>query len=157
MAGREYPRYQLSRAFKFVRHTGTTTFSTTSWANFNTATDITLEAEVGDVLYADLSANFDDQSAVMCRCNLVTVVAGSPVNGWDTLTTPVNADLGLWFSSTVAEYIQFGLPNRYTVVAGDISGGLVTVRIRGRMNAAGSRGINVDQWALENRGPVDPS
>lgn len=157
------PRFQRARAFKFLRYTtGDITLSTnTNWTNVQTGLDMTIEAQVGDVLEYHIGALYD-AGAGSAGLDVATVVSGSPVNsfanGGAVTTAPPPYGIQGWNVVASAGGHITGSAF-YTVVNGDLSSGLVTVRLR--YQASGTKLIyastnNPLQVAIKNLGPVDP-
>lgn len=158
-----YPRGQRARAFKFTRRTaGDVTTSVTTWANVDTGMDLVLEAQVGDVIEASVSGlwNNDARAGYL---DVATVVSGSPVNsfanaGAATSSPPFNG-MCAWRGDT-SLYTPIGGPAHYTIVAGDLSSGQVTLRLRMASGAAAAKTIFAGtsfalEFSVSNLGPVD--
>ncbi len=154
--GRSYQnRFATAR-----RNTGNLTLNSTSWANVDTGLDLTLSASTGDVIEATLSGTWN-ADAVQCCLDVVTVVSSSPVNSFATGTTVTASTLegvGAWLGNNG---IQSDISGSffYTVVAGDISGGNVLLRLRYRTTSAANKALiataNVPFVVFaRNHGPV---
>jgi hypothetical protein len=159
-----YPRFQRARAFKHVRHTsGNVAVSSTSWANFDTGMDITLDAQTGDVIEVGLSALADSAgTATDIMFDAGTLVSSAIVNVVSSGTTESGSSdgVGAWYCTRSA-YSNAAGSVMYTLQSGDISSGTVTVRLRVRLAGAGSRNIfgsttDPVQFSVKNLGPVDP-
>lgn len=160
------PRFQRARAHRFARYVGgNITLNSTSWANVHaSAFDLTLEAQVGDVLVA--TPNFRvSTEAVDLWFDAVTVVSGTVTNSFSragaVTTSPPSYGVPGWKCvSGIEQIVVGGVP--YTVVAGDIVDGRVTVRLRYVTATATNRTMNADgtNWPaffmLQNIGPQDP-
>jgi hypothetical protein len=125
----------------YVRNVSSYAFSVnTDWQDVNTALDLTLTAQAGDILEVGVSGQWSSggQTAWL---DVVTRVSGSPVNSVaENGAAPANgAGFGVdaWFGIAGATHPCSGSV-LYTLVSGDISGGTVTIRLRGRLNAASS-------------------
>lgn len=156
-----YPRYQLSQAFKMTQHAGSNVaITSTSFVAVNTALDIPLAAQVGDVIEASVSLTTQNQASIL-NLDAATVISGSVVNRFNPTSNFGNPGWCVrgndYFPATGSTW--------YTLVAGDIANGLVTVRLLARIEAAGSRTILGQAVAGEppirffaqNLGPVDPN
>jgi hypothetical protein len=141
---------------------GGITANSTTWANVNTALDLTLNATTGDVIEFAISAGLSN-AAVAMGFDVVSVVSAAPVNsfGMDA-SAPANwAAFGGpsgWYSGASNELSVAGSIFR-TLVAGDISSGTVLMRLRYATAAAVNRTIfcssvnPLEVWA-RNHGPV---
>lgn len=120
---------------------GNITLNSTVWANVNTGLDITLPAAAGQWAMVGLSG-FTDSAAVDAVFDIVSVVAGSPVNSWAGTTSPVNSNYGVigWYSPAAVPGPISGSITKQ-LVAGDISAGQVTLRLRYQTKAATNRNL----------------
>jgi hypothetical protein len=131
------------------------------WSNVDTGMDLTLNASDGDVIEYAVSGLLGNQG-VEAFFDVVTVVSGSPVNSFGFGTTPANPPTSYgvvgWFHVASAQSGFIGSAFR-TLVAGDISGGTVTLRLRHAPTANAARTLNAasstpfEVWA-RNHGPV---
>lgn len=115
------------------------TVTSTTWANFDTALDLTLDANAGDFVEVAVSGMWENQASDACL-DVVSLVSGSPVNSWGSNGTPDNANTGVlaWFGST-GVFSPVGGSITRAVISGDLSGGTLTLRLRTRLLAAGSK------------------
>lgn len=164
-----YPRFQRSRDFKFARRTsGNITLNSTAWANVDTGLDLTLKAQVGDVVEATING-FVGVENVVALFNVVTVVSGSVVNAFDAAGAEIAGSEGLggWYARADTSYgaILSGTAH-YTIVSGDLAAGFVTFRLRYKTATATNRtlraatpaaGAHALEWVVKNLGPVDPN
>jgi hypothetical protein len=136
-----------------------------AWADLptiGTTWDITLAAQVGDVIEAGLSGVIDS-AVTISYFDVVTIVAGVATNSFGSGTTPANANKGVmgWYCATTVLNNLTGSV-LYTLASGDLSAGLVTVRLRSQNSNATTRNLHgtVDFplafWA-KNLGPMDPN
>lgn len=138
-----------------IRTTGDITVSSTSWANLENSLDITLTAQAGDVIEAGISARCSGSFVFL---DVVTVVGGSPVNSFGrTSGLPTDSDGGpsTWSFPNGGDTI--GGSVMYTVVAGDVSSGTVTLRLRYRVsvgNTIYAQSAIPFQWWAKNLGQV---
>lgn len=155
------PRMLPSRRHKWIRSSHADyAIASTAWANLDTGLDLTVEAQTGDVLKAYVDALWDNQAFIGCL-NAVTVVSGTIVNyfGQNEPTTTSGYGLPAWYAPALTG-LQWatGGSGRYTVQAGDVASGQVTVRLRARITTAGSRNLFATtlpfDFAVENIGPV---
>lgn len=133
----------------------TTALSSTSYADFNNALDLIIPAQVGDVLLISLSALWVAAASGYGYLDAATIVSGSPVNycgGGSSSRFGVQG----WSSGVVgtSNDSPVGAAIQYVVQAGDISGGNVTLRLRGRyFSAARSIYTSADNpmhWSVVN-------
>lgn len=159
-----YPRHQLSRAFKIARrNSGNITLNSTNWANVDIGMDHVLAAQVNDVIFGGLSGLTGNEN-VGAYFDIVTVVAAAPLNSFGKAgaveTAPGVQGILQWQSFQGQGYLGVGGEYPYTVVAGDIVNGVVTVRLRYATNIATNKTLFADTnhplafWA-KNLGPVD--
>ena len=141
---------------------GVITANSTTWANVNTALDLTLNAATGDVIEFAISAGVGSQAVAM-GFDVVSVVSAAAVNsfGMDAAAPANWATFGGpsgWYSAGSAEQSVTGSIFR-TLVAGDISSGTVLMRLRYATGTATNRSIfassvnPIEVWA-RNHGPV---
>jgi hypothetical protein len=156
-------RSYQNRYARYKRTSGNITLaaSLNVWANVDTGSDLTLNASTGDVIEIVISALLQS-AAVETFFDVVTLVGGSPVNSFGFDAPPQNpgTSFGIagWY---VNQNVQFGLSSSAfrTLVAGDISSGTVTLRLRyaGTANTARTMSAAASQpfelWA-RNHGPV---
>lgn len=155
-------RSYSNRYARVKRTSGTITLSSNAvWANVDTGLDLTLNAITGDVIEYAISA-VASNTAVETYFDVVTIVAGNPVNSFGFDTTPANppTNYGVqaWLCpSSIISPIS-GSAFR-TLVSGDISSGTVTLRLRFANSSATTRPLNagtpqpLEIWA-RNHGPV---
>lgn len=125
----------------------------------DTSTDIILSAQVDDMLMIGSTGLWLNEAGD-ARLEVVTLVGGSPVSYISGGGVGGGGVLS-WRALPVSTYIPFGGDVPYKVVAGDISGGLVTLRWMVKVSSA-SRTLQGDTadtftvWAI-NIGPEDPT
>ena len=157
-----YPAFQRARAFKsVVRTAGSAVVNTTSYVAVDGtgAFDLTLEAQAGDVLAVSLSG-FWGNDTPQGKADACTMVGGSVVNyisGLGATGFGVPAWCG---GGGVSQGI--GAPHFYTVVAGDISNGLVTLRLFAKSENTTAKTLYAVatlplQFNVRNLGPADPN
>ncbi len=159
-----YPRFQRARAHRFIRRTsGDFTVNGTNWANLDTGLDQTLEAQVGDVLEAEVVGLWGTE-AVNGLLDVVTVVAGSPVNGFANAgavtAAPPKYGIPGWRGTSGVETVASGAAH-YTVVSGDLASGQVLLRLRVATQTATNKTLYAGtnhffEFAVWNLGPQDP-
>ena len=135
--------------------------SNSVWANVDTGLDLTLNATTGDVVEYGISAILAAQG-VETYFDVVTIVSGNPVNSFGFDTTPANPPtsygIQAWLSLPSVTSTLSGSFFR-TLVAGDISSGTVTLRLRFANSSATTRSLTsgtaqpLEVFAF-NRGPV---
>lgn len=156
-----HPRFQRARAFKFAERTaGNVLVSGTTQAAVDTGLDLTLEAQVGDVVEYGILLGYDNGGGAV-YLDIATVVSGSVVNRFSggSATTGGLA----WAYGLASAYVTVGGSMMYALVAGDLSGNLATLRLMARIESSGTRSIygsntfntKLQVWA-KNLGPVQP-
>lgn len=162
-----YPRHRLARAHKFVTRTsGDLTLNSTSWADLpgvGTSLDIVLAAQVGDTIEVGVSMALGGNT-VYSFMNVATIVAAAVVNYVIAVpSSSSGAGVKAWQQTgNVASDAGLGGSVMYTLVAGDISAGTVTLRPRYRTGTAANKTLNGTAadpfhfWA-KNLGPQDPN
>lgn len=107
--------------------------SSTAWTNYDTATDLVLPAAAGDLIECSLSAVWGAE-ATGGFFDVVSIVGGNPVNCWSldgppqAPSTPTQG-VSAWRGEANKNTEAHGAVAR-RLVAGDISGGNVTLRLR---------------------------
>ena len=102
------------------------------WANVDTGIDLVLNASVGDVIEYSISA-FLASAAVETYFDVVTVVSGSPVNSFGYDAAPANPSTSYGIAGwTAPASVIYSVSGNFfrTLLAGDISSGTVTLRLR---------------------------
>lgn len=155
-----YPRFLRSRQMVKARRTsGNLTLNSTSWANVDTGLDLTLnEVQVGDEIVYGIGGLANNE-AVFLYFDVATIVSAAPVNYFGTAGGASDNGVVGWFCASGA-YVGFGgLSHPYTIQAGDLTDGSVTLRLRYRTQTAGNRVVRavstdpLDVWAM-NLGPL---
>lgn len=158
-----YPRFQLARSHKhFTRSVGNLTLNSSTWADLptiGTTWDAVLSAQVGDTIEAGVSGVLGAEN-VQIHFDVATIVAGVVTNYFGSGTVS-NAGVCAWLAEAV-QTTNIGGSAMRTLVAGDISAGTVTLRLRYRGSAATSRTLYASadlffQFFVKNLGPVDPN
>lgn len=157
------PSYSLQiltgvRPFKFSRATVQITMNNTSWTNMPTFPALTLPAQVGDVIAATFGA-YAGTGASSAYIDAVTEVASAPVNSFATGTTAPTSTtgpgVGPWLFDTGVSGRANG-PAFLTLANGDISAGIVTVRLRFRTSVGTNKVIegaaSTALFSIENIG-----
>lgn len=159
-----YPRFQRARSHKFTSRSSTSlTTSSTSFVDVDTALDIVLDAQAGDVIEVGLSAVCSSSTTFgLIAFDVFTIVSAAPVNSLSNATDGVNG----WRTQNPnsGNLTPVSGSAMMALVAGDISGGLVTLRLRWKVsNGADTATLYADSpsrrihlWA-KNLGPVDPN
>ncbi len=148
-------------AMKKARRTaGNITLNSTAWANVDTGLDLTLTGcAIGDqIVYA--VAFLVNSEATGVNFDVVTVVAGSPVNSFiHRGPAAAGGSLAGWYAPASVFTPTTGAAPPYTLVSGDIDSGSVTLRLRYRTDTAANKvmqasaGAPLDVWA-QNFGPL---
>lgn len=162
-----YPRYQAARSHKFFRRTaGDLTLNSNGvWADLptiGTTWDVTLAAQVGDVIEAYLSG-VADSAVTNSFFDVHTIVATVATTAFGSGVAVSNTNKGNmgWYTAVSAVAVLTGVC-RYTLQAGDISAGLVTVRLRYQNSSATTKNLHATadyplQFGAKNLGPADPN
>ena len=160
------PRFLPARRHKFVdRRTGSIAMPLASavWATLDATADITVEAQVGDVLLVDVNGLWGSemQNGFL---DVATWVSGAGVHwfGSGEPTTNTGGGVQTWYADggVAGVYYKACGAIRYTVQAGDIVNGDVTLRLRYRVTGNKTlynTALNPFQWSVENIGPVQPN
>lgn len=93
--------------------------------------DVAIAAAVGDVLLISTQLVFYDSSPSHgFGYDIATMVGGSPVNWLGQSSGSLPANVGLMWCDSVVDisYINGSMTTQYVVEAGDVSGGIVTLR-----------------------------
>jgi hypothetical protein len=157
-----YPRFQRSRDFKFRQRTSADIIAnSTSWTNLDTALDITLSAETGDAIECGVSFQAENEASTF-RLDVGTLVSSAIVNYFGGAVDPgSNYGVSGWTAAGgVAASVSGSVMK--TLVAGDLSAGTVTVRLRYRTDTAANKTIHAVtarpfQFWTKNLGPQDPN
>jgi hypothetical protein len=157
-----YPRFRKARAHKLLTRTsGDITANSTTWANLDTGLDMTVPASIGDTIRYGMSAYVNGE-AVALAVQPATLVSGALVSwfGGGEPTTTTGTGVSGWFVEASVTG-RIGPPVMLVVVAGDISSGKVTVRLRYRTGSASAKTVQAStttplQVWMENIGPVSP-
>jgi hypothetical protein len=119
------------------------TFNSATWANVDTALDLTITAAAGDVIGASLYARIDTSSNNNYFVgDFHTLVAGSFINsvvtGGSPGTTPATSSpaWGRGNMPSLTQHHYIAGEHTYTLQSGDISAGTVTLRLRAVSGAA---------------------
>ena len=138
--------------------------SNQTWANLptiGTAGDLTLNATADDIIECGISALVSN-TASSAGFDVVTIVSGSALNSFGVngavTTWAANQGMSGWFVSANVEKTISGTAT-YKLVAGDISAGTVTLRVRSTNSSATTKvlfasSVNQYVWWAKNLGPV---
>jgi hypothetical protein len=150
-----YPRFRRARNHKLLYYTaGDFTISSTTFITLSASMDLTLQAQVGDTIEYGIHGIWNN-NAVNSRLDVATVVGGSPVNYFSGAPQGMPAWVGL--SGTYSSIT--GVAMR-VLTATDVSGGVVTLRLLAKVDAATAKVINGSASTplmvyAKNLGPVD--
>lgn len=151
--------FAVGRVGLAARTGGNLTLNSTAWANVDTALDLTLIAQVGDVVECAVAAYFGEAEAVSGSLDFWTVVSGAAVNpvGSDGTTTGYAT---AWIVPSSVKHLLSGSMMRI-LDATDISAtGTVTLRLRYRTDGAANKVVRatvampLKVWA-KNLGPQE--
>jgi hypothetical protein len=167
-----YPRHQLSRAFRYLTNSaGHITVNTpaNTWQELAAESggpgtgvfDLTIEAEVGDVIEGGFQALISNSTPDLYM-DIKTIVAGAPVGSFvaQGATSATAPPCGPWFAPA-STYQRFVGSHFYTILSGDIATGRVTFRPYAMGLSATNRLVfaNTDtgfMFYVKNLGPPDP-
>lgn len=153
-----YPRFMRSRSFKFYNAAtqGGLTFSgnagTPTWTDV-TGSDLTLNAQVGDVFEIHANPFWVSNGTSKGYLTFATMNGSTRLNIYNNTAF---GGVGAWFGPLETLDRTTSGSVFYTIVAGDIVSGQVTIRLMGATNT-GSRQAYVIPIAVKNLGPVDPN
>ena len=108
--------------------------STTTWFDLDATTDLVLDAVPGDYILVGVNGTWNNE-APAAYLDVASIVSSAPVNYWGGAGGTTDTGIGSWqgISSTLS---PIGGPITRAVVAGDLSGGQVTLRLRYRLGTA---------------------
>jgi hypothetical protein len=140
---------------------GNLSLNSTSWASVGGPADLVLAASAGDLVECSISFSTNND-AVIVYYDVVTVVAATVTNSFATAgTLPTTSHEGIvgWTGQASVSTRHTG-NFFYTLAAGDISSGTVTLRLRYRTNTASTKTMfasaNFPQvFFARNHGPVE--
>ena len=115
-------------------------FNTTSatYVDVDSATDLDVAASAGDVLWVGLSVLGGNQAGKFLRIDAATMVSAAAVN-YVSGAGASGVGVQAWHHTAQA-YANVGGVVPYVVVAGDVSGGRVSLRLQAKVDSAGSPG-----------------
>jgi hypothetical protein len=161
-----YPRFRNARAHKVITYSGgsITLNQTAITAVHASALDITLGAQVGDVLEYSFAGRLTSVAQAV-GFQAYTVVSGTMTNPFGT---PLSATLATaighpgWYNNNVAQLLAISGSVFYAVHAGDIVNGAVTARLYYAKTSVTARSLEATtdsqiQVSMKNLGPVDPN
>lgn len=162
-----YPRSQRARAHKFVKRTAgnisITSAGFSNWTTVDTAMNLTLDAQVGDVIECYVNGLLDN-AVTELRFDVATMNGTTVLNYFGTAVQP-NTGEGItgWVASSNPTYYQgLALPIPKVLVASDIVNETVTLALRVRHVAGATRVLfgsatNPLFFVAKNHGPPDPN
>ena len=145
---------------RFDLTTGSLTLNSTAWANVSTATDLTLAASAGDVVQVSLSTLLGNE-AVDLFLDAVTLVGAVVTNSFATAGAVDASGQGIMgWRGTGTVFTSVGGSLFYKLVAGDVSGGNVVIRLRYRGGSASNKTMFATSsvrttFSARNHGPVE--
>lgn len=135
------PRGLGAQTTRVNRTAGDLSLNNTSWTVVNSGLDITLAAVVGDVIEVGASG-FTGAEAILIFFDVFSLVGATLTNSWADDAALNNTHQGIMAWRCEASAVgKFGPPITRAVVAGDISGGNVTLRLCFRTNTAGAKSL----------------
>lgn len=157
-------RYQLAASHKTNRRTaGHISITSTVWVNVDTALDVVLAANIGDVLEAQPCLLVGNEP-VVCFFDAVTVVGGSPVNSFASgAAVATNGPPYSQWRADTSIYTFLGPAMHYTVQATDLASGYVTTRLRAMASTGTGKFVYANgtdyraEFTVTNLGPADPN
>lgn len=136
-------RLSLSGKYSRIDYTSAiAAVTSTTWVDLDTATDITLTGvTAGDVIEVGLAFTASDASPILFL-DCVSWVSGAAVNSWGTPASGIS-DTRWGVQSWVAGVADVGLGGvvARAVASGDLASGSLTLRLRARLNGAGSSAV----------------
>jgi hypothetical protein len=123
---------------------GEITLNSLAWANVPGVSTLVVTAKTGDVLMVSMNMRLES-AGNQAYFDVATEVGGSVVNVWCTGNTGSGGVGDLGVPSLIAESGRTAPQASvllYTVVAGDVSGGTVTLRLRYKTATASNRTLN---------------
>lgn len=162
-----YPRSQRARAFKFAKRTAgnisITSAGFANWTTVDTALNLTLDGQVGDVIECYVNGLLDNAVAEL-RFDVATMNGTTVLNYFGTAVQPNTGEgvMGWVASSSPTYYQSLAVPVPKILVAGDLMGDTVTLAFRVRHVAGATRLLfgsttNPLFFVAKNLGPVDPN
>ena len=153
-----YPDYKLARNHKFWKRAAAAsdlTLNNTAWTALPTVTAHTIQAEVGDEVWAHISGTFGNE-AVDSFLDVHTGANYFASNG-DASGEGIPGALGL--SGALG---RFNVWYPYVIQAGDLSSGYVTLTVRYRTSTATNKTLYGSiarplEFHVDNIGSVDPN
>lgn len=140
------------------RSSGNLTLNSTAWTNLDTGLDLVLDAVAGDVIEVGGTWRFQGE-AVEARLDVASLVAAAPVNYWSngTATPATNGIIGFGGPASIAS--TSGGSMMRACVAGDLSLGTLTLRLRYKTDAATNKTLLAATterfyWWAKNLGPA---
>lgn len=133
------------------RSSGSLTLNSTSWADVDTTLDLTLAAVAGDQVLYGLTGRWGNES-VWGFLDVVTVVSGTVTNSLCEQGAAVSSPSGNvegiagWHGVSGRHEPIAGTTAVYTVTAGDITSGNITLRLRYATLTAANKTL----WAASN-------
>jgi hypothetical protein len=148
-------RKAVSGRVAFARRTaGDLTLNSTAWANLQTGLDLTLAGVLaGDVIEVGFSGRCNNE-AVAGGIDVVSLVSAAPVNAWGQNGAEQGSGLGIAALNFLASQADaLGGSIMRAAVAGDLSGGTLTLRWRYRTTTGANKTMRanadhpLDVWA----------
>lgn len=123
---------------------GNKTLNSTTWADVDTAIDITLSAKAGDFVEVGLSTFWGSENVISCL-DVVSVVSAAPVKNWSENVAESASAFGVmaWNGPQLGGATNLGVGGSVIrpLAAGDISAGTVTLRLRYRTVTAANKSL----------------
>lgn len=147
--------------FGFVRYTGgdITADADTAFEDLGIS-DIVLAAATGDIVEVSFSAMCNNSTNVLVHFDCVTIVSAAPVNSLGSGAAVSDSNRGVACWSIIAGVAsQAGGSIMYTLQAGDISSGTVTLRMRDKPQGTTNRVVDGTtalpiHFSAKNLGPA---
>lgn len=130
------------KAFDSAKRTsGDITVSGSSWADLDTGLDLTLPAEVGDLIEVGLSGVWDSE-ARSGYIDVASLVSAAEVNYWgvDGSESASHQGVVAW-RGEASQRDSIGGSISRKVVSGDLESGVLTLRWRTHLDAAGTKDL----------------
>lgn len=152
------PRFRTARAHKHLTRSAGDITATTTWTDV-TGMEIVLAAQVGDTIEVGCNGIWASDGAGQGRLDVVSIVSSAPVGYWNG--SGAAAGVQAWLATTASVIFPFGGSIMKDIVSGDLSAGLVTLRLRSSVSSSTrslfASGSNVLHFYAKNLGPADPN
>lgn len=129
-----------------LRTSGDIPLNATAITDVDTALDMTLTAQAGDIVEYGVQGLLA-ATAHFVSFDVYTIVGGSPVNPFGaglSASAGTLSGVSSWYFGQDNVHARFGTPATRTLVSGDISAGTVTLRLRYAKTNTTARNLKAD-------------